>query len=286
MRLEQLRGGWSLVTGAASGIGRASALALAARGSNLVLCDLDAAGLTETEERARSLGRRVLARRVDVADRDAMTRFADEVHGEIEALDLLMNNAGVALGAYFVDTTLEDWDWILAINVRGVVHGCHLFVPPMVRRGHGGHVVNVSSMAGFLGGPTFSAYCTTKFAVRGLSEALREELRPHRIGVTTLCPGVINTAIIRNARRRGVVDSEDSRREGQRVFEKLDRPPEQVARRMLRAVARDRGLVTVTPEARLFYFMKRLSPGLARVAARALEPAGMRRARQVEGGTG
>src|SRR5207247_5638022 len=180
-------------------------------GADLVVCDLNEAGLEETAGMIRGLGRRVLARRVDVASRAAMGTFAAEVHREREAVDVLMNNAGVGLGARFLETSLEDWEWILSINLWGVIHGCHFFVPPMVARGRGGHVVNVSSAAGFLATAQLAAYSTTKFGVFGLSEALRDELRPHRIGVTAICPGIINTSITTTARMRGAVAGDAAR---------------------------------------------------------------------------
>jgi NAD(P)-dependent dehydrogenase (short-subunit alcohol dehydrogenase family) len=158
-----------LVTGAASGIGRATAVALARAGADLVICDVNAAGLEETAGTIRGLGRQTLARTVDVARRDAMEAFAAEVHAAHPAVDILVNNAGVGLGGGLLDTTLEDWDWIVGINVMGVVHGCHFFVPPMVRRGRGGHVVNVSSGAAFAAPSSLVAYAATKFAVFGLS---------------------------------------------------------------------------------------------------------------------
>ena len=203
MDTSNLSGRMVLVTGAGSGIGRETALLSAQRGADIAICDVNEAGLAEVETAARAMGRGVLARRVDVADRDQMRDFAAAVHGEAAAVDLLVNNAGVGLAARFLDTELEDWDWIVAINVMGVVHGCHFFVPKMVERGTGGHVANVSSMAGFHASPALVAYSATKFAVLGLSEALREELRPHGVGVTAICPGIINTPITRNARARG-----------------------------------------------------------------------------------
>ena len=145
----------------------------------------------------------MVARHVDVADREQMREFADTVHDELGVVDLLVNNAGVGLGAGLLETKLEDWDWIVAINIMGVVHGCHLFVPRMVERGTGGHVANLSSMAGFYATPSLVAYSATKFAVLGLSESLREELQPHGIGVTAICPGIINTPITSHARVRG-----------------------------------------------------------------------------------
>src|SRR5690606_13432314 len=138
----------------------------------LVICDVDESGLKATESALQGLGRQVLARRVDVSDREAMRSFAEETGAQVGPLDIVMNNAGVGLGASFLDTSLEDWDWILRINLLGVVHGCHFFVPPMVARGTGGHVVNVSSAAGYLPAEALSAYVTTKYGVLGLSEAL------------------------------------------------------------------------------------------------------------------
>src|SRR3954452_17650430 len=135
MDTYNLQGRTVLVTGAGSGIGRETALLAARRGADLAICDVDDSGLGEVETSARALGRSVLARHVDVADRDQMREFAEAVHGLAGAVDLLINNAGVALGASFLETELEDWDWILAINVMGVVHGCRFFVPKMVERG-------------------------------------------------------------------------------------------------------------------------------------------------------
>src|SRR5262245_33651309 len=127
MDVTDLSGRTVLVTGAASGIGKGTALAFARRGANLVICDVGETGLAETERQTRALGRDVLARRVDVASREAMREFADTVHQQVEAVDILMNNAGVGLGGGFLDTTLDDWDWILGINLLGVIHGCHCF---------------------------------------------------------------------------------------------------------------------------------------------------------------
>jgi len=203
VNVNDLSGRWALVTGAASGIGRATALALARRGADLVICDIDEAGLDTVRGEIEALGRAVLARTVDVADREQMRAFAETVHAEIPAVDVLVNNAGVAVTATFVDTTLEDWDWILGINLVGVIHGCHFFVPRMIERGQGGHVVNISSTAGYFALGTMSAYSATKFAVRGMSEVMHGELAVHGIGVTAVCPGIIDTPIVGTMRMRG-----------------------------------------------------------------------------------
>ncbi len=264
MDVRNLAGKTALVTGAASGIGRASALAFGRRGADLVICDLDEAGLAETEKELTAQGRSVLARRVDVADQEAMGAFAEEVGDACGAVDLLMNNAGVGLGARFLDTSLEDWDWILGINLRGVVHGCHFFVPKMVEAGRGGHVVNVSSAAGYLPGSVLSAYVTTKYAVLGLSEALSLELAPHRIGVTALCPGIIDTPITRSSPLRGALERQGMRDEMVERYRRRGYGPERVAEGLLKAIQKNRTVAPVSPEAWIGYGLKRLAPGLVR----------------------
>ncbi|MEO2167054.1 MAG: SDR family NAD(P)-dependent oxidoreductase, partial [bacterium] len=145
MNTKDLHGKTALVTGAGSGIGKETALLLGERGADLVLCDLNEEGLAGTGERLRAMGRTVFMQRVDVADREQMRAFADAVHERVDAVDLLMNNAGVGLAGGLLETELADWDWILGINLMGVIHGCHFFAAKMVQRGMGGHIVNVSS---------------------------------------------------------------------------------------------------------------------------------------------
>jgi NAD(P)-dependent dehydrogenase (short-subunit alcohol dehydrogenase family) len=263
MDVSNLSGATALVTGSASGIGRETALALARRGADLILCDVDEEGLAETEERIRAIGPRVLASAVDVSSREEMRAFADRVHGEVEAVDLLVNNAGVGLGATFLDTGLEDWDWIVGINLMGVVHGCHFFIPNMVQRGRGGHVVNISSAAALLASQILSAYATTKFAVLGLSEALREELAPHGIGVTAVCPGVIDTKITRSSPMRGALATDAVREQIVNAYRRRNYTAARVARNILKAVQRNRAVAPISPESWAFYYVKRLAPWLA-----------------------
>jgi NAD(P)-dependent dehydrogenase (short-subunit alcohol dehydrogenase family) len=262
MDVRNLEGKTALVTGAASGIGRATALAFAARGANLVVCDLNEIGLAETAEAARHLGRDVLARRVDVSSAHEMHAFADAVHADLEAVDILMNNAGVGLGGGFLHTTLEDWQWILGINLTGVIHGCHFFLPAMVRRRRGGHVVNVASAAGYVAVEALAAYATSKFAVVGLSEALRDELAPHGIGVTAVCPGIINTPITQTSRLRGPEATAEARAYMVDAYRRRNYPPERVAANVLKAIQRNRAVAPISPEAWVMYALKRIAPGL------------------------
>jgi NAD(P)-dependent dehydrogenase (short-subunit alcohol dehydrogenase family) len=262
--IKDLSGRIALVTGAASGIGRATALALADAGAHLVISDINEPALAEVARTLEQRGRLVLSRRVDVADREAMRAFADEVHGRIEAVDVLVNNAGVGLTGGILSTSLENWDWVLSINLGGVVHGCHFFVPKMVARGRGGHVVNVSSILGCVSDGDMIGYSTAKFGVVGLSESLRIELLPSGIGVSAICPGIINTPIVANTRfaKAPDRDPEKSRARAVKIYNRRNYPPEKVARAILSAIRADRALVPVTPEAWIAYFLKRASPSL------------------------
>jgi short-subunit dehydrogenase len=223
----------------------------------LFLCDVDEAGLAETAHQARRSGGSVHAHTVDVSRRDDMRVFADEVHQKVAAVDVLVNNAGVGLSGGVLDTGLDDWEWVISINLWGVIHGLHFFVPKMVQRKKGGHVVNVASAAGFMATPDLAAYGTTKYAVVGLSEALRGELLPHRIGVSVICPGIVNTKIVQTARLRG---NGVNRNELVDLYERRNYGPEKVASAILGAVIKDRAIVPVTPEAWVTYALKRALP--------------------------
>lgn len=263
--MKDLTGKLVLITGAASGIGAATARAFAAAGARVILCDVATERLAEV---VAELGAAVIkSRRVDVADRAAMRSFADEVHRDHAAVDVLVNNAGVAVAGGILDTALSDWDWLLGINLYGVIHGLHFFVPPMVARGAGGHVVNISSVLGLYGAPGVAAYVASKFAVRGLSQSLRTELAPHGIGVTAMCPGMIATRIVEDS--RAATMGERARGRAIDMFRKQGAAPDVVAAAIVDAVRKDRGLVPVTREAWVVW-------GLSRASPRALERLGAR----------
>jgi NAD(P)-dependent dehydrogenase (short-subunit alcohol dehydrogenase family) len=268
MDTRDLSGRWVGVTGAGSGIGAAIASVAAERGANLAICDLDAQRLEEMEQRLRRRGAEVVAATVDVAELDSVQHFADAVHEATDAVDILVNNAGVTLAASALETTEADWEWVLGIDLMGVIHGCSSFVPAMRDRGRGGHVVNISSMDGLAAMEGFAAYSTAKFAVVGYSESLRAELRRHRIGVTVVCPGPIRSSLVAEMPGRGRFAGayadrirEENRRNGV--------PAERVARAVFTSVRRDRAVCPVTPLAWMTYYMKRLAPSMtARVLDR------------------
>jgi len=189
-----------LVTGAGSGIGRATAYAFAESGARVIAVDRDAEGAARTAEMSRLLGApEAWAETVDVSDEQAMEKLADKVAAAYGVVDVLVNNAGIGLSGSFFDTTPEDWKKVLDVNLWGVIHGCHAFTPRFKEQ-RSGHFLNVASAAGFISVPGLAPYCVTKAAVVALSEALRIELAPHGVGVTVLCPTFFRTQIVESGR--------------------------------------------------------------------------------------
>ncbi|CAN5482348.1 N/A [soil metagenome] len=246
-----------VITGAGSGIGRATALLFAKHGARIAACDVDQARL---DSLAIELGdRKLVVRRVDVSDRAQMSAFAGAVHALAPAADIIVNNAGVGLGGTFLDTSLDDFDWIIGVNLRGVIHGCHFFVPNMVEAKRGGHVINISSILGIYGAPSVTAYVATKFAVRGFSESLRAELEPFHIGVTAICPGMINTAIVEDGRMRGERLVQGKGRAA-KLFKKKGLAPEKVAAEIFEAVQSNPAVRTVGRDAHVIAALQRFAP--------------------------
>ena len=268
MDVDDLSGRVAVVTGAASGIGRETALALARRGADLAICDIDEAGLEETAEQIRKLGRRVLQARVDVSSAEQMRGFAEQTYAELGRVDVLVNNAGIAVAGFLVEVPLAEWDTILGINLKGVVNGCYFFVPKMIEAGTGGHVVNIASMAGFVASPGMSAYSATKFSVIGFSESLRGELGERGIGVTAVCPGVINTPIVDSGHMYGASATPENREKASQLFQKRNYGPERVARGILKAIQKNRAVAPISPEAWAGYWIKRLFPWLVAALGR------------------
>lgn len=192
----------AVVTGAGGGLGRAFCLELARRGARIMAADIDLPGAQETARQVEALGGRAHAIACDVADRGQVEALADEAARQLGGTDLLINNAGVATAGPVDAIPHADWEWIVGINLWGVVHGCQLFVPQMRAQG-GGHVINVASSAGLLCMPMMAPYNVTKAAVVALSETMCAELRPAGIGVTVLCPTFFRTKIMESSRFHG-----------------------------------------------------------------------------------
>ncbi len=248
-----------LITGAGSGIGKATALQLAECGALLILSDLNRESLQQTADEARRLGASAVDTHiVDVSDWDDMQAMAGKVRKQHGALDILVNNAGVGMAGDFLSTTIEDWRWVLGINVMGVVHGCKLFAPDMVANGRG-HIVNLASAAGYYAAPDMTAYSASKHAVMGLSEALRAEMSEQGVGVSAICPGVINTGIVASSRMRGA--TEQAQEKLVNFYRKRNYGPELVAEAILGAIQHNRAVVPVSPEAWVLYGAKRFTPG-------------------------
>ncbi|MGW4482877.1 SDR family NAD(P)-dependent oxidoreductase [Amycolatopsis sp. NPDC004368] len=237
----------AVITGAGSGIGRALALGLGLRGARLALSDVDFEGLDGTVEAAKSQGADVRGYALDVSDRAAVLAHAAEVADHFGRVNVVVNNAGVALGATVEDMAFEDYDWLMGINLGGVVNGTKAFLPYLIDSGDG-HLVNISSVFGFVGVPTQSAYNAAKFAVRGFTEALREEMLATRRPVAVSCvhPGGIKTNIARHARGGSDGDQEAAAA----GFEKIAlTTPKKAAETIIRGVERRSARILIGPDA-------------------------------------
>ncbi len=255
----ELRGRTAIVTGAGSGIGRAIASSLAKRGCHLALADINAAGLAETVQSASGTGVRVSSHALDVADEAAVAAFPAVVRGEHGGAALLFNNAGVALSGTFEQVSAADFDWLLSINFWGVVRMTRAFLP-VLREADEARLVNLSSLFGLIAPPGQTAYCASKFAVRGFSESLRQELRGSPVGVTVVHPGGVATSIARNARIGAEVPRESLERQ-RKMFERALRlPPEVAGETIVRAVERRRPRVIVGQDAKLASTIERFMP--------------------------
>ncbi len=249
----------ALVTGAAGGIGRGIALALARRGARLVLTDIEAAGLEETARQVEALDARASHHLLDVADRAAVAAFPAVVAREHGGLDVLVNNAGVALGGAFEQVSEADFDWLFAINFFGVVRMTRAFLP-LLRRSAEARLVNVSSVYGLVAPAGQSAYAASKFAVRGFSEALRRELRGSCVGVTVVHPGGVATAIARSARLAAAISPEEAERGRRTAAALLRMDPARAGEIIVAGVERRRPRVLVGRDAKLLALVERFSP--------------------------
>jgi NAD(P)-dependent dehydrogenase (short-subunit alcohol dehydrogenase family) len=251
--MDQFRGRVAVITGGGGGIGAAMATAFAARGARLVLADVDEAALGRVAARLEAAGVEVLTVPTDVTALDGVRALADAAERRFGGVHVVCNNAGVATFGEIAQATHADWVYTIGVNLWGVVHGVETFVPRLLARGEGGHIVNTASMAGLVGMRWLGIYSASKFAVVGLSEALHRELAEHRIGVSVLCPMVVDTAINENSVRQ--------RPAGLRNAGTPTSPPpagmvgttiaaEEVARRVVRGIDRNDLYILTHPEQR------------------------------------
>jgi NAD(P)-dependent dehydrogenase (short-subunit alcohol dehydrogenase family) len=255
-----LAGKTAVITGAASGIGRAIACSLARRGCHLALADLNEAGLAETAAMAAGQGLRISCHRLDVADKQGIAAFPVVVTAAGHSgVDILANNAGVAVGGSFDEVSEADFEWLFDINFWGVVRMTRAFMP-MLKVSAGAQIVNISSLFGLIAPPGQTAYSASKFAVRGFSMALRHELANTNIGVTTVHPGGVATSIAKNARMaRALTETELA--QSQKRFDRLLRmPPAEAGEIIVKAVEQRRARIVVGSDARLAGLIERLMP--------------------------
>ena len=259
----KLAGRTAVVTGAAGGIGRGIALALARRGCHVALADIDEAALARTtaeiagQESARSL--RVSHYRLDVANRAAVAALPAQVMAAHGAVDILVNNAGVALGGTFLEIAETDFDWLLGINFWGVVQMTRAFLP-LLSNSEEARIVNVSSLFGLIAPPGQTAYAASKFAVRGFSESLRHELADTRIGVTVVHPGGIATSIAKNARMPASLSDDEAAKRRTFFDTFLTMPPETAGEIIVRGVERRKARILVGSDAKYAELVERLMP--------------------------
>jgi NAD(P)-dependent dehydrogenase (short-subunit alcohol dehydrogenase family) len=252
--IPDIDGRTAVITGAASGIGRQVALQLSALGANLALVDVDEAGLAKLSAELRT-DRRVSQHLADVSNRERMATLAPEVAAEHDQLHILLNNAGIGYEAAFPQTPLDAFDRVLGINLWGVIHGCHFFMPYLAKADWA-HIVNMSSLFGFVGMPGQTAYCASKYAVRGFSEALWEELRTTRVGLTVVHPGGVATNVMKAS------DGDDPELLAHLAgwYEANAYPPAKAAGHIITAIQKGRRRLLITPEAYLADVVTRLMP--------------------------
>ena len=264
--MKDFRGKVSLITGAASGIGRETALELARRGSDIVLADINEEGLARVAAEIGALGRRALCVAGDISSKSDVAHLAEKAVKEMGRIDLLMNNAGVMFLGEARQMTLDTWEWIIGINIWGPIRLTHALLPHMVER-KTGHIVTTASIAGLVGTPGLAAYSLTKFAMVGFSEALRVELKPHGIGVSVVCPGPVQTNLNDHS-RFGTEEAKKTSSEG--MIGRVAYSAGRSAREIVRGIEKDKGHILITPTAHAMWSLKRFSPELGYQASRLL----------------
>lgn len=257
MKTFVMKDGVAVITGAASGIGAELAAGLAARGCHLALVDVDETRLTQVAERLGNYGVRISRHVTDVSDPEAADSLAADVQNAHGRVTMLFNNAGVALGGFFDEVPPEKFDWLMQVNFHGPVRLIRAFLP-LLEQAEQAQIINTSSVFGLIGPPEQTAYSASKFALRGFSESLRNELADSTVGVTTVHPGGVNTRIVENAILSG--DREAAEKRAAEFRKNLKLPPEKAAEIILKGVERRRARILVGSDARFIDIIQRLLP--------------------------
>jgi NAD(P)-dependent dehydrogenase (short-subunit alcohol dehydrogenase family) len=258
-----------VITGAGSGIGRSTALLFARLGATVYVSDRDREAADRAVEEIAAGGGSATSHALDVTDHAAVEALAERVFAAEGAVDVLHNNAGIGHSGPVEETMLEDWQRVIGVNLMGTIHGVHAFVPRMLAQGRPAHVVNTASLAGLVASPELAPYCTSKFAVVGLSESLNAELGPKGIHVSAICPGIIDTAIVHTATYRGEIAERSDR--VQDFYRRRGASPDVVAEAVVQAV-RKRRLIQPVPYSHVVppWVVKRISPRASLVIGRLL----------------
>jgi NAD(P)-dependent dehydrogenase (short-subunit alcohol dehydrogenase family) len=257
--MTEIKGKIAVITGAASGIGRATAVALAREGARVAIADVDRAGLAETAKQIEAISGQVSTYLLDVSSREAVYAFAQEIEAQFGGADIVINNAGVAQVATVEELSYEDFEWVMNIDFWGMVYGSKAFLPQLRQKG-AGHIVNVSSIFGLFSVPSQAAYNSAKFAIRGFTEALRHEMKGSGIAVSCVHPGGIKTNILRNARFLQSVQTTE-REQAMSGFDKLARTtPDQAAQTIIKGIKANKPRILIGMDARILDWIIRLLP--------------------------
>lgn len=267
MSYKNIKNKTAFITGAGSGIGQATAVLLAMHGAKVIATDINDIGLQQTQEKIDEFGGQLKTYILDVTDRKAYSALATKIHKQQGAIDILINNAGIATAGDFLSTSLATWDKVIDINFKGVINGCHYFLPPMVKAKQG-TVINLSSLAAFVAPADMASYSASKFAVLGFSESLHADMAKHNIHVAAICPGIVNTGIIKNSIMEGALSQDNKQQKIDNFYQRRNYTPQKVAEAIIKAIIKKRRVLPVSPEAWLGYYLKRFSPGLVNMVTK------------------